>query len=93
LSVCEFDVARGGIVRVKPNIFLDYFLDRVRAVRGKDKIGGHFFAVTDPGSPLESRAKKLSFAWIFYGIPPIGGRSAEDCSKRLRMKGQNRPFP
>ena len=66
----EFDVARGGVVRVKPNIFLDYFLDRVRAVRGKDKTGEHFIAVTDPGSPLESRAKKLSFAQIFYGIPP-----------------------
>jgi transaldolase/glucose-6-phosphate isomerase len=58
MSVCEFDVAREGVVRVEPNIFLDYFLDRVRAVRGKDKIGEHFIAVTDPSSPLESRAKK-----------------------------------
>ena len=28
---------------------MDYFLDRVGAVRGKDKVGEHFVAVTDPG--------------------------------------------
>ena len=38
---------------LEPNIFMDYFLDRVGAVRGKDKAGEHFVAVTDPGSSLE----------------------------------------
>ena len=59
---------------LEPNIFLDYFLDRVVAVRGKDKAGEHFVAVTDPGSSLEQRAKQLGFAHIFYGVPSIGGR-------------------
>jgi len=59
---------------LEPNIFLDYFMDRVVAVRGKDKAGEQFVAVTDPGSSLEKRAKTLSFAHIFYGIPSIGGR-------------------
>ena len=53
---------------------MDYFLDRVGAVRGKDKAGEHFVAVTDPGSSLERRAKQLSFAYIFHGVPSIGGR-------------------
>jgi transaldolase/glucose-6-phosphate isomerase len=59
---------------LEPNIFMDYFLDRVGAVRGKNKIGEQFVVVTDPGSSLERRAKQLSFAHIFYGVPSIGGR-------------------
>ena len=43
-------------------------------MRGKDKAGEHFVAVTDPGSSLEQRAKQLGFAHIFYGVPSIGGR-------------------
>jgi len=59
---------------LEPNIFMEYFLDRVGEVRGKDKAGEHFIAVTDPSSPLERRAKQLAFAHIFHGIPSIGGR-------------------
>jgi transaldolase/glucose-6-phosphate isomerase len=59
---------------LEPNIFLDYFLDRVGAIRGADKSGEHFVAVTDPGSSLERRAKQLRFARIFHGVPSIGGR-------------------
>ena len=59
---------------LEPNIFMDYFHDRVCAVRGKDKAGEHFVAVTDPGSSLERRAKQLGFAHIFYGVASIGGR-------------------
>jgi transaldolase/glucose-6-phosphate isomerase len=59
---------------LEPNIFLDYFFDRASAVRGKDKAGGNFIAITDPGSSLEQRAKQLGFAHIFYGLPSIGGR-------------------
>ena len=59
---------------LEPNIFMEYFWDRVGAVRGKDKAGEHFVAVTDPGSPLEQRAEQLHFAHIFYGVPSIGGR-------------------
>ena len=59
---------------LEPNIFMDYFLDRAGAVRGQDKAAEHFVAVTDPGSPLDSQARKLGFAHIFYGVPAIGGR-------------------
>ena len=59
---------------LEPNIFMEYFFDRVGAVRGKEKAGEHFVAVTDPGSSLERRAKQLRFAHIFHGVPSIGGR-------------------
>jgi len=59
---------------LEPNIFLDYFFNRVGTVGGKDKAGEHFVAVTDPGSPLERRAKQLRFVHIFHGVPSIGGR-------------------
>lgn len=59
---------------LEPNIFLNYFFDRIGGVRGKDKAGEHFIAVTDPGSPLERRANQLRFACVFHGAPSIGGR-------------------
>jgi transaldolase/glucose-6-phosphate isomerase len=59
---------------LEPNIFTDYFFDRVSRVRGKDKAGAHFVAVTDPGSSMEQRARDGGFAHIFYGVPSIGGR-------------------
>jgi transaldolase / glucose-6-phosphate isomerase len=59
---------------LEPNIFTDYFFDRVAAVLGKDKAGEHFVAVTDPGSSLERRAKEQRFADIFFGVKSIGGR-------------------
>ncbi len=59
---------------LEPNIFTDYFFDRVSAVRGKDKAGQHFAVVTDPGSSMETRAEDQGFAHIFYGVPSIGGR-------------------
>ena len=58
---------------LEPNIFMAYFFERVRALR-KDKAGEHFVAVTDPGSSLERRAKQLGFAYIFHGVPTVGGR-------------------
>lgn len=59
---------------LEPNIFMDYFFDRVSAVKGKDKAGDHFIAVTDPGSTLERRAIEHRFTCVFHGSPSIGGR-------------------
>ena len=69
-----FIVSSKSGATLEPNIFLDYFFDRAGAVLGKDRAGEHFLAVTDPGSPLEHRAKRLRFSKIFYGVPSIGGR-------------------
>jgi transaldolase / glucose-6-phosphate isomerase len=59
---------------LEPNIFMEYFFERVATVRGKEKAGEHFVAVTDPGSSLERRAKELRFPHIFHGVTTIGGR-------------------
>ena len=58
----------------EPNAFKDYFFKRVADTVGEDKAGGHFIAITDPGSSLEKTAKAQSFRKIFFGSPSIGGR-------------------
>jgi transaldolase/glucose-6-phosphate isomerase len=57
----------------EPNVMKDYFFTQVSEAIG-GKAGGHFVAVTDPGSSLEKVAKAQGFARIFHGDPTIGGR-------------------
>ncbi len=59
---------------LEPNIFKQYFFERVAQTVGAGKAGKHFFAITDPGSKMEQVAKGDSFRSIFYGLPSIGGR-------------------
>jgi transaldolase/glucose-6-phosphate isomerase len=58
----------------EPNALKDYFFGRVQDKVGQGKAGGHFVAVTDPGSSLEKVAKAQNFARTFHGDPTIGGR-------------------
>jgi transaldolase / glucose-6-phosphate isomerase len=58
----------------EPNVMKNYFFAQVGEAVGADKAGGHFVAVTDPGSSLEKVAKAQGFARIFHGDPTIGGR-------------------
>jgi transaldolase/glucose-6-phosphate isomerase len=74
LSHTLFMVSSKSGGTLEPNIFLDYFFDRVVRVRGAGKAGEHFVAVTDAGSALDDRAAKLGFAHVFYGARGIGGR-------------------
>ena len=59
---------------LEPNIFKQYFLERLEQTLGKGKAGAHFVAVTDPGSKLEEAARRDGFRHIFHGDPRIGGR-------------------
>ncbi len=59
---------------LEPNIFKQYFFERVAQTVGAGKAGKHFFAITDPGSKMEQVAKSDSFCGIFHGLPSIGGR-------------------
>ena len=59
---------------LEPNIFKQYFLERVKQTVGADKAGGRFIAVTDPGSKFEQVARADGFRHIFHGVPSIGGR-------------------
>ncbi len=76
----ELDLARTIFIvssksgsTLEPSAFLAYFLARARATLGA-QAGGHFVAVTDPGSKLESLAKAEGFAACFAGTTSIGGR-------------------
>jgi transaldolase / glucose-6-phosphate isomerase len=59
---------------LEPNIFKQYFFERVKQVVGAEKAGSRFLAVTDPGSKMEHVAQGDKFRHIFHGLPSIGGR-------------------
>ena len=59
---------------LEPNIFKQYFYERVKQVVGADKAGSRFIAITDPGSKFEQIAQADGFRHIFHGVPSIGGR-------------------
>ncbi len=59
---------------LEPNIYKQYFFDRVQQTVGADKAGSHFIAITDPGSKVQLVAERDRFRHIFYGLPSIGGR-------------------
>jgi glucose-6-phosphate isomerase len=59
---------------LEPNIFKQYFFDRMQQAVGKDKAGEHFIAITDPGSKMQQVAERDHFRKIFFGIASIGGR-------------------
>ncbi|GAA6614632.1 bifunctional transaldolase/phosoglucose isomerase [Scytonema sp. NUACC26] len=59
---------------LEPNIFKQYFFDRVQQILGAESAANRFIAVTDPGSKLQHIAEGDDFRHIFFGIPSIGGR-------------------
>lgn len=59
---------------LEPNIFKQYFFDRMQQVVGKEKAGDHFLAITDPGSKMQQVAERDHFRKIFFGAASIGGR-------------------
>jgi glucose-6-phosphate isomerase len=59
---------------LEPNILKQYFFEQMQDAVGAGEAGGHFVAITDPGSKMEQVAKADGFRYIFYGDPRIGGR-------------------
>ena len=59
---------------LEPNIFKQYFFDRLQQKLGAESAGNRFIAVTDPGSHLQQIAEGDDFRHIFFGVPGIGGR-------------------
>jgi transaldolase/glucose-6-phosphate isomerase len=59
---------------LEPNIFKQYFFDRVTQLVGLKEAGRRFIAITDPGSKLQQVAESDGFRHIFFGWPNIGGR-------------------
>jgi transaldolase/glucose-6-phosphate isomerase len=59
---------------LEPNIFKQFFFDRVRGLVGAQEAGRRFIAITDPGSNLQHVAEADGFRHVFFGCPDIGGR-------------------
>jgi len=59
---------------LEPNIFKQYFFERVKRAVGEKLVGSRFIAVTDPGSKMQQVAEADKFWKIFPGVPSIGGR-------------------
>ncbi|MEO1683697.1 MAG: bifunctional transaldolase/phosoglucose isomerase [Cyanobacteria bacterium J06631_12] len=58
---------------LEPNIFKQYFFDRLQQATG-DRAKARFIAVTDPDSNLQKVAEQDGFGHLFFGIPSVGGR-------------------
>lgn len=69
-----FIVSSKSGTTLEPNMFTQYFYDRVGQVVGADKAGSRFIAITDPDSTLQQLAERLGFRRVFHGLPSIGGR-------------------
>lgn len=69
-----FVVSSKSGTTLEPNIFKDYFFERVKQAVGAEKAGSHFIAITDPGSKMQQVAEGDHFWHVFFGLPSIGGR-------------------
>jgi len=74
LSHTIFIVSSKSGTTLEPNLYLQYFLDRVRSLVGEKEAGNRFIAITDPDSKLQELAERNHFRRLFFGLPSIGGR-------------------
>ena len=59
---------------LEPNVFKQYFFDRVTQLVGAQEAGRRFIAITDPGSKMQQVAESDGFRHVFFGWANIGGR-------------------
>ena len=71
-TICIVSSKSGSTL--EPNIYKQYFFDRVKAKVGEKEVGNRFIAITDPGSRMQRVAEKDKFRKILMGVPSIGGR-------------------
>ena len=69
-----FIVASKSGSTLEPNIFNQYFYERVKETVDAEHVGSRFIAITDPGSKMQQVAERDKFRHIFFGLPSIGGR-------------------
>ncbi len=68
-----FIVASKSGTTTEPQMFYRYYFDKVKKILG-DKAGQNFIAISDPGTQMESDAKRDNFRRIFTNMADIGGR-------------------
>jgi transaldolase/glucose-6-phosphate isomerase len=71
-TICIVSSKSGSTL--EPNIYKQYYFDRVKAKVGEKEAGNRFIAITDPGSKMQQVAEADKFRKIFFGSPNIGGR-------------------
>jgi transaldolase/glucose-6-phosphate isomerase len=71
-TICIVSSKSGSTL--EPNIYKQYFFDRVKAKVGEKEVGNRFIAITDPGSKMQRVAERDKFRKVFMGVPSIGGR-------------------
>ena len=71
-TICIVSSKSGSTL--EPNIYKQYFFERVKAKVDEKEAGNRFIAITDPGSKLQQVADADRFRKIFMGVPSIGGR-------------------
>jgi transaldolase/glucose-6-phosphate isomerase len=71
-TVCIVSSKSGSTL--EPNIYKQYFFERVKSKVGDKEVGNRFIAITDPGSKMQQVAEGDKFRKIFMGVPSIGGR-------------------
>ncbi len=59
---------------LEPNLLYDFFRSTVERELGAKDSGGHFIAITDPGTSLAELASQKGFRRLFLNPPDIGGR-------------------
>jgi len=71
-TLCIVSSKSGGTL--EPNIFKQYFFERVKQAVGEKEAGNRFIAITDPNSKMQHVAEQDHFRHIFFGWSSIGGR-------------------
>jgi transaldolase / glucose-6-phosphate isomerase len=71
-TICIVSSKSGSTL--EPNIYKQYFFERIREKVGEKEAGNRFIAITDPGSKMQQVAEADKFRHIFFGVPSIGGR-------------------
>jgi transaldolase/glucose-6-phosphate isomerase len=71
-TICIVSSKSGSTL--EPNIYKQYFFERVKSAVGEKEVGNRFIAITDPGSKMQQVAETDKFRRIFMGVPSIGGR-------------------
>lgn len=69
-----FIVSSKSGTTVEIHSFFKFFYGWACERLGRQRAGGHFIAITDPGSALEGIARQFSFRRVFLNDPDIGGR-------------------
>ena len=71
-TICIVSSKSGSTL--EPNIYKQYFFERIKTKVGEREAGNRFMAITDPGSKMQQVAEADKFRKIFFGVPSIGGR-------------------